>query len=1093
MIKYLECPDLHYDPKWYETFEMVSNAIIKAAKENKVDFIALPGDLFNRPLVATDKGGYNTIRKIIKTWSSICPVVAIQGTPSHDGYGCYESLEDCGLTLLKPNKVYGYSETFKNILCMDKNHVVNCILFGIPEINKNNIMSKLSVSAEAANAEAIKLFNKYVADFIAPNRMKYQDVPAVALFHGIVSDFQKINSDDIIIRSSDIVIHAENLKVANIDRWSLGHLHKPLESRIVNGGYAGSWSLNWGETGFIPGMNLIEINESIHTTRIPYGTPERIKVTGGLNFHNDKFDKAAFWVETNDPNFTWPQEMHPLSRITYIKEKRESQRVTQEQAAKIKTLADLFKILDPDVTKPVLDKVDIIDTTNEKLKTKQLDIKLKSLVIKGCKFFKGKTVEFDLKKINNNLTGIAGDNGAGKSSLLSFCSPYPVVIGKDTLSGRPSAIKDFFSEQDSIIDKVFDVGGEEHRHLITIKGAHTKAPKVECYLLVDGVQALEKATFDAMMQECENLYGSFNDYFLTTFYAQPMQGKTQSSLMTANMTDIRNLVQNIAGIDRESEKRIALDKVKELDTLIEHKSSWLNGACAFSVDVGDIEETIKAFNISLDELRDDLEAKESIQFELKKEIKELQEKKSKNDIEINNKEIDSMRITDIDYTIKSNYNTIETLEERSGSLDSNKKLLETIIETEKLEAENREIKIKYDNDVLEYNKELHELQSTIDKLNTEKEKEYNETRSRYDNVLNISTQRVETISNKIKNLNKPCINCNWIDPNAKEEIEVLTEEKAKHLKILHNLIEPVEPDQTLVPVKLDRPLPKAVTYHAIFPIAESKESIMQKIEDGTKASAEIESLEKQLASLEKELKELKEKTYNITEGIEEQLKSHEESYNHFTELIQIINTSITQTETQIKEKQNQIEKEKLNKVAINQAKKIIKDSTDAKADWQYIANMLQASKIPALELDIVKDSIDAEATKIIKPFLDERYIIETETQTVGKDKIVDKFDIKIHDLEDGQTKSFLQYNPGHKAFFNDAYVKALIKIRNEKACTKYSPVILDEADGPIQPERISQFYEMQKNYWNDTKVLIVSHSPTSHEYIDGKINIKELY
>ena len=57
----------------------------------------------------------------------------------------------------------------------------------------------------------------------------------------------------------------------------------------------------------------------------------------------------------------------------------------------------------------------------------------------------------------------------------------------------------------------------------------------------------------------------------------------------------------------------------------------------------------------------------------------------------------------------------------------------------------------------------------------------------------------------------------------------------------------------------------------------------------------------------------------------------------------------------------------------------------------------------------------------------------------------------------------------------------------------YAPIIMDESDGPIQPELIPEYYEMQRRYWTDTPpVLVVSHSPASHEHIEHTITVNEL-
>ena len=107
MIKTIEIPDIHFDPRWADITEDVVERVCQTAIDIRADIIVVPGDLFDHPLYATEKGGLNTIRKIVKKMLKICPVVAVEGTPSHDGPGCYGSLEDLGLVLLRPGNIYG--------------------------------------------------------------------------------------------------------------------------------------------------------------------------------------------------------------------------------------------------------------------------------------------------------------------------------------------------------------------------------------------------------------------------------------------------------------------------------------------------------------------------------------------------------------------------------------------------------------------------------------------------------------------------------------------------------------------------------------------------------------------------------------------------------------------------------------------------------------------------------------------------------------------------------------------------------------------------------------------------------------------------
>jgi len=163
------------------------------------------------------------------------------------------------------------------------------------------------------------------------------------------------------------------------------------------------------------------------------------------------------------------------------------------------------------------------------------------------------------------------------------------------------------------------------------------------------------------------------------------------------------------------------------------------------------------------------------------------------------------------------------------------------------------------------------------------------------------------------------------------------------------------------------------------------------------------------------------------------------------------------------------------------------------ADWKYLSDILSSSKLPAMELDAVLDTIDAEATKQIVPYRDGRYMYRTLTQQDGKSSVIDKFDIIVHDGETGEDKSLLKYSVGEKSFLQDSYVKALVKIRTARTKTSYSPIISDEADSFIEIPQIPAYYEMQKNYYGgDSRVLVVSHSPDAGNYIQNHIDMEEI-
>ncbi|MFA5659541.1 MAG: hypothetical protein WC900_09700, partial [Oscillospiraceae bacterium] len=106
-----------------------------------------------------------------------------------------------------------------------------------------------------------------------------------------------------------------------------------------------------------------------------------------------------------------------------------------------------------DITDAQVKKLAEAERKTPKPPSVALDVRVSSVVVTGCTMLGGGTVTLNIDELPEGLNQITGANGSGKSSLLGFCSPYPCFIGKDTDSGRQSAIKDFFKMPESGIQK----------------------------------------------------------------------------------------------------------------------------------------------------------------------------------------------------------------------------------------------------------------------------------------------------------------------------------------------------------------------------------------------------------------------------------------------------------------------------------------------------------------------------------------------------------------------------------------------------------------------------------------------------------------
>ncbi len=1114
-MRYIEVPDAHYDPKWRDISLSCAESVSRTAQENDADFIVLPGDFFNRPLIATDRGGINDARAIIKSWTRICPVVAIEGTARHDGAGCYNFLEDCGLVLLKPNRVYGLLGFIDKTTGINKSKIsdISCgyfseqtlhaILFGIPELSKQYILSQLSLSAEQANAEVERQLAQYVDEYIAPMRLKYKDIPAILLYHGAFTDVEsRGNMLDILETKSDIIANSSMFENAGLTRISLGHWHFPKEFKKICAGYAGNTGVDdnpWGKTGFVPAMNLVEIHDDremglddgvspfrVEIKRIPYGTPERRKIFSPLASYDPNI---AYWLHSKDRGAVITGG-HAWSRVTTEPEKHETQRAIVES----NKLTDLFRAIDPNVSKSVLSKVESLQAEHSAPQF-PVSVSVDYLTIKGASFWHGKEITLKINELPTGLSLLMGENGSGKSSLFAFASPYPVVIGKDTKSGRPSAIKDFFTEPDSSIEKNLTVNEEFHRHLVTIKGAHTQNPKVECYLYINNFNQLSTTSFDEMFAKCEELYGPFADYLLTTFYVQPLQGKSGSSLMSAGMTDIRNLVQSIAGVDRETEKRYALDMLAEFEKKLADTTAWITGAEEFAVDVDKLNADKGVAQLGCTSKETALATTFLLCKTAKAERDAIAARKVASDAELKQKSKDENRLSEISdsiFTLQENITDLNNLVEQLPTMRSNMTLIEA---REKIAADNRERKNKYDAELNTYNTELFRIQDEINRKNNSLRNEYDKNKRTYDSVVAKLEREKENQKAIIERNNKPCFNCGKIPPDAEEAIRLAVATGNEIDEKLSTLTIPIEPQYATIPSTLSRPRPVEPQYQSARKYdGPDKSTLQASIEKAIAAESTIAAKQEEIEKLNSESLVLSEKTYNIIEGISNELQAAESNYNklqtqYADEKSQIaaLRESIKNIETQLKDAATKSDE-------IAKRKSEIPVFESEITDWKYISMMLQANKIPALELESVIGTIDAEATRILEPFLDGVLSFETLTQTEGKKGAIDKFDIIVHNNATGQSQSFITFSPGVKAFLSDAYVKALVMVRNNRQHRHYSPIISDEADGPIQPERVAAYYEMQSAYYAGTedRVLVVSHAPDAHNYVQNHVEVKEL-
>jgi exonuclease SbcC len=1130
-----ELPDLHYAPAWIEEFISAISAVSAAAETRRPDLIALAGDLFDRALYATDKSEYGRFLAAIRELLAIAPVVAIEGTPSHDAPGCYDPLEALGLVVLRPGLTYGLDADLRSVYLVDGPCSPDAIIFGFPELRVDYAGKG---SAKERVGRTLAGFERVIDEAIAPARAGFPGVPAIGVLHGVVSDSARENETDEIKKRSSLLIHTEILERARLDRWVLGDIHTPWESERISAGYAGfaGHDVNpWGKTGFVPAFNATTIRtaenakradeatanglfgaccpEDVTVERIPYGAPRREKIAQPLPYYDPG---VAYWLvsDVNDPSrHPALHGAHPKSRITFQPKAEKTRRVTSEEADSAATIGARLELMLPDeTTERRKELADSIDASRSGSSDGLRAVRLSRVEVRGARFFGGDRVVLDVDALPDGLSAIDGDNGEGKSSILGFASPYPVVIGKDTESGRASAIKEFFEGEDASVEKVVFVGDVEHRHRITIKAAGKKSAKTECFLEIDGVNVLATTTFDEMLARCESEYGSLEDHLRTYQHVQPQQGGSPSGLMSAGPTDLRNVTQSIAGIDRSVERRAALDRVDALKSETARLS--IQAQAIQDTEPKSPEELagdLSRESVALADWLADVETIQSMRSEATAKAEKARAAIADADAANAAAEAYDQELAAARSAVTETAERIDRLSaidaERSRAAlaedDENRRRIEAA-KAERVEVlrRNSEKQRREASERLAY--------SELVRKEEEREREHQTAVRAYDETVVATKAKAEGERTRAASLRdiaaavgKPCEFCGKL---SSEDAKKRDEHEAEAVKadavaagLLENLSTLKAPDPFApgelppTPAPADLELVPDLPAIVLLP-TDTRELYESEVAEAERAKTIVPELRAVLADREAAL--LKVESSPVarvsTASLRAELLDAEESVSCHDGDLKRSEGHVAEARRAVAILEDRIRRAKENAEKLaDLLEKRAEAETDL-ADWTWIAAQLAANKLPAFELELSLEAIDRRATENIRPFREGRYRIRTVTQTEGNDGKVDRFAILIFDAEEGVERSFLKYSPGEKAFFSLAYGRALVAAREERIGVVYSPSILDEADGPVQAARIPEFYAMQQETAGRGKTIVVSHSPEAKNHITNIVTMKEL-
>ncbi|MBA7557384.1 hypothetical protein ES705_50137 [subsurface metagenome] len=83
-MKIIHLADIHWNRENQDLAHASLETVYNHILENGADLVVIAGDLFDRAIQNTTSGGFPKLVRILQRIMNLCPIVAVEGTASHD-------------------------------------------------------------------------------------------------------------------------------------------------------------------------------------------------------------------------------------------------------------------------------------------------------------------------------------------------------------------------------------------------------------------------------------------------------------------------------------------------------------------------------------------------------------------------------------------------------------------------------------------------------------------------------------------------------------------------------------------------------------------------------------------------------------------------------------------------------------------------------------------------------------------------------------------------------------------------------------------------------------------------------------------------
>jgi DNA repair exonuclease SbcCD nuclease subunit/predicted ATPase len=1124
-MRIVHTADIHFDKR---TQEKAIKCLRELMTVEGVDLYVIAGDMFGKTVSNTKGSGFTKLIGVVQEMLDKAPIVAVEGTPTHDIEGCYEALKAIrgkyDFIVLEPVLCY-YLTDGNRVERGTRPHNAKMLIVGLPEWPKAEYAHAISIDESTkVGIDAINATLRWYGE----KRKINNDLRAIFVGHGVITGAVINDSQNIF---TGVEIDPFELSRVDCDYYAMGHIHEPQtvelpHHRIAH--YAGScFPLSWNEEKQktynivdIPG----DIGKPIEVSYRPYPYPPQKKIYGlqdDISYDGVEGKIVRLVIQVKELENTIPiKEIERQAKEKLIAAGALSESVvnveilrgdnSRDGANEIRRAPTLFKKVkewartkDTVLSDGIEEKVRYIESQIGICKgetgigiVKLLSIRIRGLI--GPMDIQGiEEIFIDFTKFGPGIIVLHGENGSGKTSIIESCIPYLRMVSR---GGR---LADHYCLPDSYREIIWeDVSTKtKYRSLVNIKGGQ----KIEAYIQkeirgewvkLDGINGRQ----ESYLEWCDRLWGSFEMYIRCGCFSPQSLPKGMSVISDATTQEMKTLMIDILGLNfLEDAASLAKQKKECLRQELIDRNSQLSG----------IEKIFSTFSDKSNEL--------SQKEELKKRIVRLG-KRARGRGAINAKRCEVIK----EKTNKQNQmiavlaekrKQYKNNEEQVGRLEAERPkstLKDTISvlcgftkEYDLLCEEEKRLRVQYHSDMEAYREKVEELRESKSDI----EQQIRSKAKKEDDI----SKGIISCRKEIEDTNDNCSKCGQPLPDDIREsllqkkiewtkdIELLT----KDLEIVASEIEGLTSknkelqdaiDSTVMPRRTELlDVQEKISSYGI-------EKVRENLEQARTASTRTKMIDSRIADLVKENESIQEEIVNIESGIdhglEEKAKRMQYISDRDTRYIFNVEQEYRDCMSAIKTISEQQEKYITLREEIGSLKSEISKLQIDIDQWEYLEFSFGKKGIQAMELDAVLPEISQIANDLLRNvYNSENRLLFRTLRTGAAKNCIETFEIMIESA--GKEPCLLsQRSGGQKTLEQRALEDALEIVRGKSwRGIKHLVVFRDERESALDPEKKVAYMRMLQKYMAESgihQMLMVTHSQDLIDMASQVITVKDL-